>query len=125
MKPNKTARLILEHWTTKAILDVDEFLFAGIREGRELQDFILGAAAYRSLGISLYTSFGCVIFPELAGMTPIKIQHAIQDLEPIKVSYSHRRSQTESMFQLIAVTVTALTAYMRPGQISAHVLMLG
>ncbi|CAE7525601.1 unnamed protein product [Symbiodinium pilosum] len=66
--------LMLNAVALNAILDVDEFLFAG--------------------------------------MTPIKIQHAIQDLEPIKVSYSHRRSQTESMFQLIAVTVTALTAYM-------------
>ena len=94
-------------------------------KGGNFKTSILGAASYRSLGISLYTSFGCVIFQELAGMTPIKIQHAIQDLEPIKVSYSHRRSQTESMFQLIAVTVTALTAYMLPGQISAHVLTLG
>ncbi|OLQ04216.1 Eukaryotic translation initiation factor isoform 4G-2 [Symbiodinium microadriaticum] len=46
------------------------------------------------------------------GMTPIKIQHAIRSVEPIKVSYSHRRSQMESMVHFLAVVVTVLASYL-------------
>ena len=66
--------LMLNAVALNAVLDVDEFLFAG--------------------------------------MTPIKIQHAIQELEPINVSYSHRRSQTESLVHFFAVVATVLTSYL-------------
>ena len=56
-----------------AILDVDEFLFAG--------------------------------------MMPIKIQHAVQSLEPISVSYSRRRSQCETLVHLSLILVTVLMSY--------------
>ena len=46
------------------------------------------------------------------GMTPIKLQHAIRSLEPISVSYTHRRSQTESMVHFLAVLVTVLASYL-------------
>ena len=66
--------LMLNAVALNAILDVDEFLFAG--------------------------------------MTPIKIQHAIQDLEPINVRYSYQRSQIESMVHFIAVVATVLSSYL-------------
>ena len=46
------------------------------------------------------------------GMTPIKIQHAIRSVEPISVSYSHRRSQVESMVHFLAVLATVLASYL-------------
>jgi len=45
------------------------------------------------------------------GMTPIKIQQVIQNLEPIRVHYSHRRSQTESMVHLLVVSATVLVSW--------------
>ena len=56
-----------------AILDVDEFLFAG--------------------------------------MMPIKLQHAVQSLEPIQVKYSRRRSQCETLVHLSLILTTVLLAY--------------
>ena len=53
-----------------AILDVDEFLFAGF--------------------------------------TPISIQLAVQNLEPVKMKYSRRRSQLES-FGLLILLIGALS----------------
>jgi len=46
------------------------------------------------------------------GMTPIKIQHAIRSVEPISVSYSHRRSQMESFLHFLAVLGTVLASYL-------------
>ncbi|CAK9090239.1 Uncharacterized protein SCF082_LOCUS42568 [Durusdinium trenchii] len=45
------------------------------------------------------------------GMTPIKIQHTIKSLEPIKVNYSHRRSQRETAVHFTLITITVLLSY--------------
>ncbi|CAE7359095.1 unnamed protein product [Symbiodinium pilosum] len=45
------------------------------------------------------------------GMTPIKIQHAIQSLEPMQVKYSQRRSELESVVHFISLLVLVLLTY--------------
>lgn len=65
--------LMLNAVALNAILDVDEFLFAG--------------------------------------MTPIKIQHAIQSLKPIKVKYSRQRSQCESLVHFVTLSILVLLSY--------------
>ena len=65
--------LMLNAVALNAILDVDEFLFAG--------------------------------------MTPVKIQHAIQSLKPIKVKYSRQRSQCESLMHLVSLSILVLLSY--------------
>ncbi|CAE7375478.1 unnamed protein product [Symbiodinium sp. CCMP2592] len=65
--------LMLNAVALNAILDVDEFLFAG--------------------------------------MTPIKIQHAIQSLKPIKVKYSRQRSQLESIVHFVTLSILVLLSY--------------
>ena len=65
--------LMLNAVALNAILDVDEFLFAG--------------------------------------MTPIKIQHALQNLKPIQVKYSRRRSQSESVVHLASLFVLVFLSY--------------
>jgi len=65
--------LMLNAVALNAILDVDEFLFAG--------------------------------------MTPIKIQHAVQSLEPIQVRYSRRRSQWETLVHVSLILMTVLLSY--------------
>ena len=62
--------LMLNAVALNAILDVDEFLFAG--------------------------------------MTPIKVQHAVQSLEPIHVRYSRRRSQCETLVHVSLILTTVL-----------------
>ena len=41
-----------------------------------------------------------------AAFTPVSIQLAVQNLEPIAVKYSTRRSQRESMFLFIVLVTT-------------------
>eukprot|EP00438_Fugacium_kawagutii_P035026 Skav228313 [mRNA] locus=scaffold3685:6311:9463:- [translate_table: standard] len=65
--------LMLNAVALNAILDVDEFLFAGF--------------------------------------TPISIQVAVQNLEPVKMKYSRRRSQFESFGLLILLAGTLLGPY--------------
>ena len=45
------------------------------------------------------------------GMTPIKIQHAIQSLKPIKVKYSRQRSQFESLVHFVTLSLLVLMSY--------------
>ncbi|CAE7207514.1 unnamed protein product, partial [Symbiodinium microadriaticum] len=45
------------------------------------------------------------------GMTPIKIQHAIQNLEPIQVKYSRRRSECESMVHFMGLVILVSSTY--------------
>ena len=46
------------------------------------------------------------------GMTPIKIQHAIQSLEPMKVKYSRRRSECESMVHFLGLLILVSSTYL-------------
>ena len=45
------------------------------------------------------------------GMTPIKIQHAVQSLEPMKVKYSQRRSQCESLVHFASLVALVTATY--------------
>ncbi|CAE6955641.1 unnamed protein product [Symbiodinium sp. CCMP2456] len=45
------------------------------------------------------------------GMTPIKIQHAIQNLEPMQVKYSRRRSECESMVHFMGLVILVSSTY--------------
>ncbi|CAE7344491.1 unnamed protein product [Symbiodinium natans] len=65
--------LMLNAVALNAILDVDEFLFAG--------------------------------------MLPLRYQHAIRRLDPIKVSYSHGRSQAESFLHFLSLGSLVLASY--------------
>ncbi|CAK9067330.1 Vacuolar protein sorting-associated protein 11-like [Durusdinium trenchii] len=65
--------LMLNAVALNAILDVDEFLFAGF--------------------------------------TPITIQLAVQNLEPLRMKYSRRRSQAESLFLFCLLLATFLVPY--------------
>ena len=46
-----------------------------------------------------------------SGMTPIKIQHAVQKLRPIKVKYGRLRSQVESVVHFVSLTLLIFLAY--------------
>ena len=46
-----------------------------------------------------------------AGMTPVKIQHAIQTLAPMKIKYSRARSQCESLLHFSSLLALVLTSY--------------
>ncbi|CAE7358401.1 unnamed protein product [Symbiodinium natans] len=46
------------------------------------------------------------------GMTPIKIQQAIQNLEPMKAKYSRRRSECESMVHFSSLLALVLVTYL-------------
>ncbi|CAE7298639.1 unnamed protein product [Symbiodinium necroappetens] len=45
------------------------------------------------------------------GMTPIKIQHAIQNLEPMQVKYSRRRSECESVVHFVSLVALVSCTY--------------
>lgn len=68
------SELMLNCVSLNAILDVDEFLFAGF--------------------------------------TPISIQLAVQSLEPLKMTYSRRRSQSETWTLCVLLVATILIPYL-------------
>ena len=58
-----------------------------------------------------------------AGMTPIRIQHAIQNQKPMRVKYGRRRSQCESSMHFAALLALVLTCYfVLPGPLSEIML---
>ena len=66
--------LMLNAVALNAVLDVDEFLFAG--------------------------------------MTPVKIHHAMQHLKPTQVRHSRRRSQCESLLHFVMLGVLIISTYL-------------
>ena len=103
--PNHEIRLLLTYACRTAIASV--LLVAGIlwlARTTSISELMLNAVALNAiLDVDEFL---------FVGMTPIKIQHAIQSLEPMRVKYSRRRSECESVVHFISLVALVSCAYL-------------
>ena len=103
--PNHEVRLLLTYACRTAIASV--LLVAGIlwlARTTSISELMLNAVALNAiLDVDEFL---------FVGMTPIKIQHAIQSLEPMRVKYSRRRSECESVVHFISLVALVSCTYL-------------